>query len=240
VSKLSTRTARLPTDESSNAPMSTALAPLLPSCGIELETVARPMIGLFQAVDALRTVDRSFMVQFLSPNRSAGTTTMASGFARAAAAALRRPVLYVDATPSGGLSVGIGQETVLSAYRKGLPPGLMAQPWAGAPGVSWSCLAQPLLPTIPLPLDEIEIALRLAQDAFALVVVDSASLEELPQSAALARICDGTVIVLDMRRAARRQAAGACETVRRLGGQVIGATVNRYRRNVPRWLDPIL
>jgi Mrp family chromosome partitioning ATPase len=93
---------------------------------------------------------------------------------------------------------------------------------------------------MPIPLDEVEAALRLAQDAFALIVVDSASLEELPQSAALARVCDGTIIVLDMRRTARQQAAGACEAVRRLGGQVIGATINRHRRNVPRWLDPIL
>ena len=239
MNKLATHAKQIDVGEGVDPHSSFELAPFS-SCEFAPEAVARPMVDLFQAVElAAYTVERSFVIQFLAPHRVAGTTTVASGFARAAAASLRRPVLYVDATPAGVAVLGEGQETLLSAHRKGLWLSTVTRPWENSPWLSWACLIQPLRPTLPIPLEEVETVLRLAQDAFGLVVVDSASLEELPQSAALARVCDGTVMVLDMRKSRRRQAAGACEAVRRLGGQVIGATVNRYRPVLPRWLDSL-
>jgi hypothetical protein len=53
-------------------------------------------VQLYYAIEARRTSAMPLVVQFISPTRGTGASTVASGYARVAADDCAHPVLYVD------------------------------------------------------------------------------------------------------------------------------------------------
>ena len=203
-------------------------------------------VQLHYAIEALRSEDRPIVLQFVSASAGEGTSTVAAGFAAVAA----------SERPGAVLVVSCGDPTAEVARRgtDGAPAGVPSlieavatgQPAAAAVWRSESCqgLLRARLGVSAHPLMEIGSgALRRLLnglgESYATVVLDCAPATS-PDSAALSRHCDGTVLVV--RAGVARVAAidKARTAVERAGGHVVGVVLNRRRRALPSWLERLL
>jgi capsular exopolysaccharide synthesis family protein len=161
----------------------------------------------------------------------AGTTTVATGIARAAAQAGRRVVL-VDAhlrRPSlharFAVPADVGLASVLAERRQSAPEVLSP---SGTPRL-W------LLPSGPPPPDPGRLLAsarageQLAELAkrVELVVIDAAPALASNDAALLAAHADATLLVVDARRTHAPDVRHAAALLRETGGQVVGAVLNR-------------
>jgi Mrp family chromosome partitioning ATPase len=60
---------------------------------------------------------------------------------------------------------------------------------------------------------------------------------EAPESAAVSRYCDGSVLVVAAGRTRQWEIENAKALLERLGGQTVGVVLNRERSILPRWLS---
>src|SRR5580704_5785942 len=88
-----------------------------------LSTAHHPsFVQLYYALEARRTSSTaSMVVQFVSPSPGAGVSTVASGYARVAAAGPPAPVLFVDASCRANKSdfAGSDTSTLIEAFEDG-------------------------------------------------------------------------------------------------------------------------
>jgi Mrp family chromosome partitioning ATPase len=210
-------------------------------------------VQLHYAIEALRSEGRPIVLQFVSASAGEGTSTVAAGFAAVAASERPGAVLVV----SCGESVAQAARALAGGARRGTdsaPAGMPSlieavaagQPAAAAVWRSASCrgLLRARLGVSAHPLMEIGSgALRRLLnglgESYATVVLDCAPATS-PDSAALSRHCDGTVLVV--RAGVARVAAidKARTAVERAGGHVVGVVLNRRRRPLPSWLERLL
>jgi Mrp family chromosome partitioning ATPase len=54
---------------------------------------------------------------------------------------------------------------------------------------------------------------------------------------ALARFCDGTVLVVEAETTSRQSVDETKQALERFDGQIIGVVFNHYKSYIPRWLD---
>ena len=186
---------------------------------------------LYYAIEALRTPDRPMVVQFVAANPGEGTTTLARGFADMAAAERSRSVLLVEC--GSARDADSPAPSLVDAFEAGLPLMLASSPVAGSPNLRRASLSARKLPGLPAErLGQLVEALRRDH---AVTVLDSPAATTAPEAIAISRFCDGSVLVVRA-EATRGDAVEALRTgVERMGGQVIGAVLNR-RRRTPRWL----
>lgn len=197
----------------------------------------RSFVALFQAVDALRAGDRAFVLQFTAPHGGAGTTTLASGFAAAAAAVSRQPVLYVDVNAHPRSDHPSQRMDLLSTFRALLPLSAAMTPARGANNLFWARLHSEHDAGGPLDGEEIRQLLTLLRELHPVVVLDCPPLDTTSQSVAFARHCDGTVLVATAERSSKSEILAARQQIERSGGQIVGAVFNRQRSYLPRWLQ---
>jgi Mrp family chromosome partitioning ATPase len=209
-------------------------------------TTARPpsqersFVALFQAVDALRAGDRAFVLQFTAAHEGAGTTTLASGFAAAAAAVSRQPVLYVDVNAQARPDAQNTRMDLLSTFRALLPLSAAMTPARGANNLFWARLHSEHDAGGPLDGEEIRQLLTLLREMHPVVVLDCPPLDTSSQAVAFARHCDGTVLVVAAEASSKNQILAARQQIERSGGQIVGAVFNRQRSYLPRWLQRML
>lgn len=192
---------------------------------------------LYHALEVRRTATVPLVVQFMAPSAHTGATTVASGYARAAAAQSADRVLLIDA--SGADQRRTTVPTLFDAVRRHLPLSEAIRPVRDCPNLSWARLCptpQALLAFGTAGLTRLLDNLRLDHS---IVVIDSPSADQ-PGAAALARFCDGTVLVVTAGRTREREIATARSAIERLGGQPVGLVLNRQRALLPRWLDRCL
>ena len=192
---------------------------------------------LFYAVETLRALDRPIVLQFAGVAGAEGATTVASGFARAAAAGHARPILFLDChldrtlgpapRPSPGL---------VEAFRQGRPLAASVAAVEGLPNLRWGRLAEGTIGLIGRGASEIRALMDLARQNHPVVVLDSPGIGLSPMSAALSRFCDGTVLVVEAGKTSAAAVRAAKAQVERFGGQVVGSVLNRHRPAAPRWL----
>lgn len=188
---------------------------------------------LFYAVEALRAGDRPVVLQFAGAAGAAGATTVASGFARAAAAGHSRPVLFLD----GRLDAAPGPQVgLIEACRQGRPLAAAVAAVEGVPNLRWGRLARQGVGAAGRDAADIRALLDLARRDHPVTVLDSPGLGASPVSAALSRFCDGTVLVVQAGRTKAAAVRAARAEVERFGGQVVGAVLNRHREAAPHWL----
>ena len=77
----------------------------------------------------------------------------------------------------------------------------------------------------------------LAKKSFPIVVLDCPPASLTPKSLALARFCDGTVLVIEAETTSRPTIAETKQALERFDGQIIGIVFNQYKTYIPRWLD---
>ncbi len=222
-------------------------------------------VRLHYAIEALRSEGRPIVLQFVSASAGEGTSTVATGFAAVAASERPGAVLVVscgepaaEAARARAAPTLVGAAPALAGAARrgtdGAPAGVPSlieavaagQPAAAAVWRSASCrgLLRARLGVSAHPLMEIGSgALRRLLnglgESYATVVLDCAPATS-PDSAALSRHCDGTVLVV--RAGVARVAAidKARTAVERAGGHVVGVVLNRRRRALPSWLERLL
>lgn len=173
------------------------------------------MAALYQAVRSLLGPGPSWVVQFVGPQGREGTSTVARGFAWAAAAQ-QAHVLLVD----GRRLAGPG-----GAGGNGGRPEPLAVDVTVQAGLSISTLGH--APHGPRAhCDHL-------RTQFSMVVVDSPGGVDSAESIAVAHDADGVVLVVEAERTRRPVVQRALARIADAGGRSLGVVLNRRRFHIP-------
>lgn len=164
---------------------------------------------------------------------------MASGYARVAADDCAQPVLYIDCNPSKVKPRRGAAEppltTLSEALRRGLPLADAIMPVRSSKNLLWARLGQGERPLLALGGDRLQSMLDMLRSNYPVIVLDTPP-TEAPESAAVSRYCDGSVLVVAAGRTKQWEIENAKSLLERLGGQTVGVVLNRERSVMPRWL----
>ncbi len=198
-----------------------------------LSTAHHPsFVQLYYALEARRTSSSAPMVvQFVSPSPGAGVSTVASGYARVAAAGRPSPVLFVDAScrPNTSDFAESDTPTLIEAFDNGTGFAEAIVPARNADNLLWSRLCGHPDELLGLGGDRLQDLISLLGTRHQLIICDSASIDR-PEAAALSRFCDGSLLVLEAGVTSHLQTDAACKRIRQFGGLPVGVVLNRERR----------
>lgn len=196
-------------------------------------------VQLYYAIEARRTSAMPLVVQFTSPTPATGASTVASGYARVAADDCAQPVLYIDCNGTRLKALGQKSEsptpTLFDALRRGLPLSDALTPARDAKNLLWARLGPGERPLLALGGDRLQSMLDMLRANHPVIVLDTPP-TEAPESAAVSRYCDGSVLVVAAGRTKQWEIEGAKALLERLGGQTVGVVLNRERSVLPRWM----
>lgn len=197
-------------------------------------------VQLYYAIEARRTSAMPLVVQFISPTPGIGASTVASGYARVAADDCAQPVLYIDCNGSApkkrrGSSPETQPLTLCDALRRGLPLSDAINPARDAKNLVCARLGTGERPLLALGGERLQSLLDMLRTNHPVIVLDTPS-TEAPESAAVSRYCDGSVLVVAAGRSRQAEIENAKSLLERLGGQTVGVVLNRVRGVMPRWL----
>ena len=196
-------------------------------------------VQLYYAIEARRTSAMPLVVQFTSPTPETGASTVASGYARVAADDCAQPVLYIDCNGTPLKALGHKSEaqtpTLFEALRRGLPLSDAMVPARDAKNLLWARLGTGERPLLALGGDRLQSVLDMLRANHPVIVLDTPP-TEAPESAAVSRYCDGSVLVVAAGRTRQWEIESAKALLERLGGQTVGVVLNRERSVLPRWM----
>jgi Mrp family chromosome partitioning ATPase len=197
-------------------------------------------VQLYFAIEARRTSAMPLVVQFISPTAGTGASTVASGYARVASDDSAQPALYIDCnaapTPARGQKPETSVPTLFDALRKGLPLSEAMVPARDAKNLLWARLGPGERPLLTLGGDRLQSMLDMLRANHPVIVLDTPP-TDAPESAAVSRYCDGSVLVVAAGRTRQWEIENAKALLERLGGQTVGVVLNRERSILPRWLS---
>jgi hypothetical protein len=179
---------------------------------------------LFYTIDAHRIGTAPFVLQFVGARTGAGTTTVATAYAMAAAELSNGPALYLDATFVG--QDRPGEITLAQTLRENRPLTNVGIPSRPARNLYWVRLTDTGPFSLGLTATELERGFAALRNVYPIVVVDSAPLLKTPISGVISRYSDGTVLTIAARRSHPRDVKTAIALVQRAGGQFIGSVFN--------------
>jgi Mrp family chromosome partitioning ATPase len=196
-------------------------------------------VQLYYAIEARRTSAMPLVVQFISPTAGTGSSTVASGYARVAADDCAQPVLYIDCNAfhpklRRGRSE-IQPPTLSEGLRRGLPLTEAITQVRDAKNLMWARLGPGERPLLSLGGDRLQSMLDMLRGNHPVIVLDTPPAES-PESAAVSRYCDGSVLVVAAGRTRQWEIENAKSLLERLGGQTVGVVLNREPTVMPRWL----
>lgn len=197
-------------------------------------------VQLYYAIEARRTSAMPLVVQFIAPTARTGASTVASGYARVAADDCAQPVLYIDCNGSPtklrGRSVQPAPSpTLYDMLRRGLPLSEAIAPARDSKNLLWARLGPGERPLLALGGDRMQSMLDMLRADYPVIVLDTPP-ADAPESAAVSRYCDGSVLVVAAGRSRQWEIENAKALLERLGGQTVGVVLNRERSVLPRWL----
>ena len=196
-------------------------------------------VQLYYAIEARRTSAMPLVVQFTSPTPATGASTVASGYARVAADDCAQPVLYIDCNGMRLKALGHRSElpapTLFDAMRRGLPLSDALIPAKDAKNLLWARLGPGERTLLALGGDRLQSMLDMLRANHPVIVLDTPP-TEAPESAAVSRYCDGSVLVVAAGRTRQWEIESAKVLLERLGGQTVGVVLNREKSVLPRWM----
>ncbi len=213
-------------------------------------------VKLHYAIEALRSEDHPVVLQFVSSGTGEGTSTVAAGFAAVAASERPGAVLVVScaAPPVDAARAGVGRvgnagrrgahgapagvASLIEAVAAGRPAEAAVWRDAACEGLLRATLGRSAHPLMEIGSGPLRRLLNGLGERYATVVLDCAPATS-PDSAALSRHCDGTVLVVRAGTARVAAIDQARVAVERAGGHVVGVVLNR-RRALPPWLERLL
>lgn len=192
---------------------------------------AAEFIRLLYAVRALKTGDRACVLQILACAPKDGTSTVATGLAKAAAAEVGQPVLLVDCAPTCD-----ARPTLVGSFRQWGSIDAALPPAIGSDRLHMAHFAKSCHPLLDMGAAEMQRVLDLARARYSLVVLDCPAAASVPDSVALSRFCDGSILVVRAETTNRAAIMHTTEEISRLGGCMLGIVFNRQRDHLPPWL----
>lgn len=188
-------------------------------------------VQLYYALEARRTSTFTPMVvQFVSPSPGAGVSTVASAYARVAAAGRPTPVLFIDGSCRSARHEAIGPErlTLVDAFERGGDILDAVLPARNAENLLWGRLCAFPDELLALGSTRLEELIRMLSGLHQLIVLDCASVQR-PEAIALSRLCDGTVLVLEAGVTSQQETNAACKRIKQAGGAPVGVVLNREK-----------
>lgn len=196
-------------------------------------------VQLYYAIEARRTSAMPLVIQFISPTTGTGASTVASGYARVAADDCAQPVLYIDCNAAPPKTRRGAPEmespTLFDALRRGLPLTDAITPAKDSKNLLWARLGPGERPLLALGGDRLQSMLDMLRANYPVIVLDTPP-ADAPESAAVSRYCDGSVLVVAAGRTKQWDIENAKALLERLGGQTVGVVLNREQSVLPRWL----
>ncbi|MBN8896864.1 MAG: hypothetical protein J0H35_01550 [Rhodospirillales bacterium] len=123
----------------------------------------------------------------------------------------------------------------LEALRRGRPLSEASSPVGDAGNLLWARLSPGQRPLLNVGTERLQTLLDMLRSQHSVIVLDCDSAES-PESAALARHCDGSVLVVEAGRTRQAEIDNAKTLIERMGGQPVGVVLNREKAVMPRWL----
>ena len=200
----------------------------------------REVSDLYYSIASLKLQDDPMVLQFVASRPGEGASLVAAQFAAFAAQLNSGSALLVDCTAairplpqaSGDASAATGLvEAFLEDGRldRAINVGAADAPHVAVLSGRMSRLLHHRGNTLADLLD-------LARKRYALVVLDTPSLEESASTLIYPRACDGVVLVLEAEATPVSAAESTVEAIERSGGKVLGIVFNKRRLHMPRWL----
>lgn len=205
--------------------------------GRAISPTPSPFLSLFYAVEALQKEPGSYIVQFLASEAGEGTSTVASGFAQAAARHAGKSALLVDCNPFfAGTTSGL-----VELYRATGSIGGGVHQIPEAPKLSVAHLFQPVDFQHPFCDAAVREVMQHLKQRFELVVLDCPPTNTwLEISLLLSRFCNGAVLVVRAEQTARATVADTQTALCRAGVNLVGTVLNRSSAQVPKMLRNVL
>lgn len=196
---------------------------------------ASAFMHLYYALEARRTSMIPLVIQFTSPSPKAGVSVTSSGYARVAAEAQAGRVLFVDAScrdpnPTDRLA---NDATLVDAIQNNGSPGAAISPARFAKNLFWTRLCEGRGGSLNLGVERLQLLFDTLRRDHSLIVLDCGS-RMGPEATALARYCDGSVLVVAAGKTSQSEIGAARRQIERVGGQVVGLVLNRERGRTSR------
>jgi Mrp family chromosome partitioning ATPase len=195
-------------------------------------------VRLVYAVDALNTRSEPAVLQFVAATNGEGTSSVAAHFAATVSAARSRTVLLVNCNPQAETDYPTAarqRSSLIEAYRTYGAIDDAIGPLPGNPNVMTARLADSAAALSSLDPGSLRHVFDLARRNFSLVALDCPPGSTCPASLALARYCDGTLLVVRAEATSKSAVVETKANLERYGGQIIGTVLNRYKTYWPRW-----
>jgi Mrp family chromosome partitioning ATPase len=196
------------------------------------------LIQLFHAVSSLNANHQAYILQFVGSVRGEGVSTIASSFVEIAAAQQGDPVLLIDCSP--GAEPVAGVLSLIDAFRETGSVIAAIQAAPGRPGIGLARLSTAKDARLNVNAANLSALLKIAKQSFPVVVLDCPPVSLVPESLALARFCDGTVLVVEAETTSRKTIAETKQALERFDGQIIGVVLNQCKTYIPHWLNQLL
>ncbi len=209
--------------------------------GVPLPGRAIPeaLVKLYYTIDALRPAGENLVLQLVAAGAGQGTSTIAGMLARTAAAR-DQSVLLLDCghrERPASFAAGPGPSSIAEAFRAGLPlPQAATAPAADGP-YRLAALAPRPHTLLDLPTTGWRAIFAALRGGFDMVLLDSPAAAVAPEAAALARYCDGTILVVQAEATTAQAVQDLRRDIERAGGRIVGAVLNRERSHLPGWLS---
>jgi hypothetical protein len=196
----------------------------------------RAMVELYYAIEALRSTDGAFAIQFLDVDSDPASTSVARGYARVAATSRPEPVLIIECgdVPSGKVLAAV--PGLLDCLRQDKPLRNAFVHSPAHPNLLYAKFSVSPMGMPELDATSIKRLLKELGPSHPIVVVNSPRLNLAPGGAGWSRFIDGTVLVVSAGRTSSSAITAARFAIERAGGQILGVVMNGGESKLPAWL----
>lgn len=196
------------------------------------------LIKLYYTVEALKPQNARVVLQFVAATPGEGTTTIARGYAAIAASEGNQRVLLIDCNPSAGTQANHAEArpTLIEAHKQGLALDQIVTPSVRYANLQLVQLSHSPNPLIEIDSEDLVAMLTALRQDYSTIILDCAPANRAPDSIAISRYCDGTILVVRAEAARPAVIKTVQDNITLVGGQIIGAVFNRRNVYIPKWL----
>lgn len=193
------------------------------------------LVELFHAINSLNAQDQPYILQFIGSVPGEGVTTIAASFVEIAASQRTKKILLIDCNPAPRAAAQ--PPSLIDAYHEAGSIDAAIQTVPGHPRIKLARLSSAEDARLGIDAVDLRKLFELAAKSFPVIVLDCPPVSQAPESLALARYCDGTVIVVAAETTARPVIDETKRALERFDANIIGMVFNRQKNYIPRWLD---
>jgi Mrp family chromosome partitioning ATPase len=218
------------------APSALVEEPEIPADAHRALVVNPEFLKLLDSVEAMKSREAPFILQFLAATPGEGTTTVARGFAASAASETGRPTLIINCNDLSSAEVARNVPSLLNALVTDPRMSAAIVPVRRLPHLCEATLSNASASWRRLEGADTRALFEYLKKKFSVIVLDCAGATACPDSLALSRFCDGTVLVVRAEYSRRRVINWTRDEISRYGGNVVGTVLTHRRKYIPDWL----